>query len=225
MSVAPFKPLQPKAITPPEEGLQPPWLMSFADFVSCLLACFVLLFSMVSLDKEKFQKIIGSIPGRANLDLQAPQPVERGMTSESAEPARSPNYLLTLLRASFAKDPKLADLDLSGDGDRVIVRLPVSTLISELGDGGGTKKDGLLFALGGALRAFPNEIMVQGQGVTASDAERWGKLFLLTQLSATAIEQAGVAGPIPVRTELDPGDAAAMQVNVIITARAADTAD
>ena len=80
MTSGPYKPpRQPAAITPPEEGLQPPWLMSFADFVSCLLACFVLLFSMVSLDKDKFQKIIGSIPGRANLDLQAPQPVERGM--------------------------------------------------------------------------------------------------------------------------------------------------
>jgi hypothetical protein len=220
-----LKPHQPKAITPPEEGLQPPWLMSFADFVSCLLACFVLLFSMVSLDKDKFQKLIGSIPGRANLDLEAPQPVERGMTPESADPARSPNYLLTLLKASFAKDPKLADLGLSGNHDRVIVSLPVNGLIAELGQGGGSKKDGVLFALAGALRAFPNEIMVQGRGVAASDAERWGKLFLLTQLSAAAIEQAGVPGPIPVRTELDPGDAAAMQVNVIITARAADTGD
>ena len=218
-------PRQPAAITPPEEGLQPPWLMSFADFVSCLLACFVLLFSMVSLDKDKFQKIIGSIPGRANLDLQAPQPVERGMTPDSAEPARSPNYLLTLLKASFAKDPKLVDLGLIGNHDRVVVSLPVNSLIAELGDGGGAKKDGLLFALGGALRAFPNEIMVQGRGVAASDADRWGKLFLLTQLSAAAIEQAGVAGPIPAHTELDPGDATAMQVNVIITARAADTAD
>jgi len=220
-----LKPQQPKAITPPEEGLQPPWLMSFADFVSCLLACFVLLFSMVSLDKEKFQQIIGSIPGRANLDLQAPQPVERGMIAENSEPARSPNYLLTLLKASFAKDPKLAGLGLAGDGDRVVVSLPVSSLIAELGDGGGSKKDGLLFALGGALRAFPNEIMVQGQGVAASDTERWGKLFLLTQLSASAIEQAGVAGPIPARTELDPSGATTMQVNVIITARAAETAD
>ena len=190
--MSPFKPQQPKAVTPPEEGLQPPWLMSFADFVSCLLACFVLLFSMVSLDKEKFQKLIGSIPGRAQLDLQAPQPVDRGMISESSEPARSPNYLLTLLKASFAK-------------------------------GGGANKDGLLFALGGALRAFPNEIVVQGEGVATTDAERWGKLFLLTQLSAAAIEQAGVEGPIPARTELAPGDA--MQVNIIITARAADTAD
>lgn len=218
-------PRQPAAITPPEEGLQPPWLMSFADFVSCLLACFVLLFSMVSLDRDKFQKIIGSIPGRANLDLQAPQPVDRGMISQSSEPARSPNYLLTLLKASFANDPKLADLGLAGDGDRVIVSLPVNSLIAELGDGRGTKKDGLLFALGGALRAFPNEIMVQGQGVAAGDADRWGKLFLLTQLSAAAIEQAGVAGPVPARTELAPGGAAAMRVNVIITARAADTAD
>jgi hypothetical protein len=218
-------PRQPAASTPPEEGLQPPWLMSFADFVSCLLACFVLLFSMVSLDKDKFQKIIGSIPGRANLDLQAPQPVERGMTPESAEPARSPNYLLTLLKASFAKDPKLVDLGLAGNHDRVVVSLPVNSLIAELGDGGGTKKDGLLFALGGALRAFPNEIMIQGRGVAASDPDRWGRLFLLTQLSAAAIEQAGVAGPIPARTELDPGDTTAMQVNVIITARAADTVD
>src|SRR6185369_13224513 len=213
------RPDQPPVITPPEEGLQPPWLMSFADFVSCLLACFVLLFSMVSLARDKFQKIMGSIPGRAHLDLQAPQPVERGMTPESAEPARSPNYLLTLLKGSFAKDPKLANLGLRGDHDYVIVTLPTNILITELGEGGGAKKDGVLFALGGALRSFPNEIMVQGQGVAASDVDRWGKLFLLTQLSAAAIEQAGVAGPIPARTELSPGNATAMQVNVVITAR------
>jgi chemotaxis protein MotB len=215
------RPTQLSPIVPPEEGLQPPWLMSFADFVSCLLACFVLLFSMVSIDKEKFQKIVGSIPGHERLDLQAPQPVERGMTPESAEDGRSPNYLLSLLKASFAKDPKLADLGLRGDHDHVIVTLPTSSLIAELGEGGGGNKGGMLFALGGALRNLPNEMRVQGTGVAASDAERWGKLFLLTQMSAAALEQAGVAGPIPVRTELAPGDAGAMQVNVIITARAA----
>jgi hypothetical protein len=214
------KPAQPAPIVPPEEGQQPPWLMSFADFVSCLLACFVLLFSMVSIDKEKFQKIIGSIPGHERLDLQAPQAVERGMTPESADDGRSPNYLLSLLKASFAKDPKLADLGLRGDHDHVIVTLPISRLVAELGEGGGANKDGMLFALGGALRSFPNEIRVQGVGVAAGD-ERWGKLFLLTQMSAAALEQAGVAGPIPSRTELAPGDAPAMLVNVVITARAA----
>jgi hypothetical protein len=215
------RPTQPTPIVPPEEGLQPPWLMSFADFVSCLLACFVLLFSMVSIDKEKFQKIVGSIPGHERLDLQAPQPVERGMTPESADDGRSPNYLLSLLKASFAKDPKLADLGLRGDHDHVIVTLPTSGLIAELSEGGGANKGGMLFALGGALRSLPNEMRVQGTGVAASDAERWGKLFLLARMSAAALEQAGVAGPISARTELTPGDAGAMQVNVIITARAA----
>ena len=223
MTTAPQKPNQPAAIVPPEEGQQPPWLMSFADFVSCLLACFVLLFSMVSIDKEKFQKIVGSIPGHQHLDMKAPQPVERGMEAESADDGRSPNYLLSLLKASFANDPKLAALGLRGDHDHVIVTLPTSTLIAELGEGGGANKGGLLFAVGGALRSFPNEIVVQGQGVAASDAERWGKLFLLTQMSAAAIEQAGVSGPVPARTELIGGDAGGMQVNIVITARAADT--
>jgi hypothetical protein len=176
---------------------------------------------MVSLDRDKFQQIISSISGR-HLDLQAPQPVERGMIPDSADDARSPNYLLSLLKNSFGKDPKLAKLGLIGYYDHVVVSLPTSVLISELGQGGGAKKDGLLFALGGALRSFPNEILVQGQGVAFADAERWGKLLLLTQMSAAAIEQAGVAGPIPAHTELAPGDHAGMQVNVIITARAAD---
>jgi len=217
------RPSQSSSIKVPEEGGQPPWLLSFADFVSCLLACFVLLFSMVSLDRDKFQKIIGSMSGRPQLDLQAPQPVERGMISEATDPARSPTYLLALLKGSFEKDPKLATLGLTGTGDRVIVTLPTEILIGELGQGGGAKKDGLLFALGGALRSFPNEIMVRGQGVAIDDAERWGKLLLLTQLSAAAIEQAGVPGPIPTRTELGNASAAAMQVNVIITERVPST--
>jgi hypothetical protein len=214
------RPIQPSA--PTDNSQNPPWLLSYADFVSCLLACFVLLFSMVSLDGDKFQEILGSIAGRGHLDLQAPQPVERGMISEATDPARSPNYLLTLLKGSFEKDPKLAPLGLSGNGDRMIVTLPTNTLLNELGAGGGANKDGLLFALGGALRSFPNEIMVQGQGVPISDAERWGKLLVLTQMAAAAIEQAGVPGPIPVRTELSAGGADAMQVNVIITERSAN---
>ena len=46
MSGEQHHPAPSSAIVPPEEGQQPPWLMSFADFVSCLLACFVLLFSI-----------------------------------------------------------------------------------------------------------------------------------------------------------------------------------
>ena len=207
---------------PPEEGIQPPWLMSFADFVSCLLACFVLLFSMVSIDRAKFEKIIGSIPGREHLDLQAPQPVERGMTPERADAARSPDYLLSLLKGSFAKDPKLAGLGLRSDGDRVVVTLPTDGLIAELTAGNAARPDGLLFAVAGALRSFPNEIRVEGGGVGAGDQKRWGNLLMLTQLTARALEQGGLEGPIVARTELGTADATAMQVNIVVTERAAN---
>lgn len=212
---------QTSAPKPPEEGIQPPWLMSFADFVSCLLACFVLLFSMVSIDRAKFDKIIGSIPGREHLDLQAPQPIERGMTPESADAARSPDYLLSLLRGSFAKDPKLAKLGLKGDGDRVVVTLPTDSLIAELTAGNAARPDGLLFAVAGALRSFPNEIRVEGRGVGAADQKRWGNLLMLTQLTAGALEQGGLEGPIAARTELSTAGASAMQVTIIVTERAA----
>lgn len=224
MTRGPHHPGQPSSVKPPEDGVQPPWLMSFADFVSCLLACFVLLFSMVSIDRDKFQKIMGAIPGRAHIDLQAPQPVERGMESETADNARNPNYLLSLLKNSFSKDPKLAKLGLAGHEDRVIVALPTDALIAELTAGGPADKDGVVFALAGALRSFPNEIIVQGQGIAIDEPERWGKLLMLTRLSAIALEQAGVPGPIPTRTELAQGNATGMRVNVIITARGADAA-
>lgn len=222
MTPARHRPIQPREVQS-ESGPNQPWLISFADFISCLLACFVLLFSMVSLDRTKFQIMLGSISGRPHLDLQAPQPVERGMVSEAADPARNPSYLLTLLKGSFEKDPKLAGLGLTGSRDRVIVTLPTSTLIGELGAEGGAKRDGLLFALGGALRSFPNEIVVQGRGVGIEDPERWGKLLALTQMSAAAIEQAGVPGPIPARAELGAGNGDIMQVNVIITERSTAT--
>jgi hypothetical protein len=211
------------APAPIEEGKQPPWLMSFADFVSCLLACFVLLFSMVSLNREQLLRILGNVPGRQYVEQQAPQPVERGMIPDSTTLARDVSYLLALLRESFAKDPLLAKLPLAGEAGVVRISLPTDTLLGELRAGTAAKPGGLLYAIAGSLRAFPNEIVLQGDGASASDAERWGNLLLLTQMTALALEQGGVAGPILARTGL--GGDGGPQVEIVITERtAAETA-
>lgn len=211
------------APAPVEEGKQPPWLMSFADFVSCLLACFVLLFSMVSLNREQLLRILGNVPGRQYVEQQAPQPVERGMIPDSTTPARDVSYLLALLRDSFAKDPVLAKLPLVGEAGTVRIALPTDTLLSELRAGTAAKNGGLLYAIAGSLRAFPNEIVLQGGGASMADAERWGNLLQLTQMTALALEQGGVAGPVLARTGLD-GDGS-LKVEIVITERtAAETA-
>ena len=217
------KPHSPPPIPLPQEGRQPPWLMSFADFVSCLLACFVLLFSMVSIDREKFLRILGNVPGRQYVEQQAPQPVERGMTPDSTAPARDATYLLALLRDSFAKDKQLAALKLTGEGEKVRIALPIATLLEELRAGTAAKPGGLLYAVAGTLRSFPNEIVVEGKGVAVADTERWGNLLLLTQMTAVALEQGGVAGAVPARTDL--AASAGIRLEVVITERdAAGTA-
>ena len=211
------------APAPVEEGRQPPWLMSFADFVSCLLACFVLLFSMVSLNREQLLRILGNVPGRQYVEQQAPQPVERGMIPDSTTPARDVSYLLALLRDSFAKDPLLAKLPLVGEAGMVRISLPTDTLLGELRAGTAAKHGGLLYAIAGSLRSFPNEIVLQGGGASATDPERWGNLLLLTQMTALALEQGGVAGPMLARTDL--GGEGTLKVEIIITERtAAETA-
>jgi hypothetical protein len=204
----------------PEEAPQPPWLMSFADFVSCLLACFVLLFSMVSIDRATFLQILGAVPGRQYIDEQAPQPVERGMTPDSTAPARDATYLLALLRDSFAKDKQLAALTLTGEGEKVRIALPIAALLAELRTGSAAKPGGLLYAVAGTLRSFPNEIVVEGKGVAASDGARWTNLLALTQMTALALEQGGVAGAVPARTDLVGGGS--IRVEVVITERNAE---
>lgn len=206
----------------PQEGKQPPWLMSFADFVSCLLACFVLLFSMVSIDREKLLRILGNVPGRQYVEQQAPVPVERGMTSDSTATARDATYLLALLRESFAKDPQLAKLPLAGEGEKVRISLPTVQLLEEVRAGKAAKPGGLLYALAGTLRSFPNEIVVEGKGASAKDASakdgaRWGNLLLLAQMTALALEQGGIAGAIPARTDIV--GVGAPRIEVVITER------
>lgn len=208
---------------PPHQEARTPWLLSYADFISCLLACFVLLFSMVSLDRETFLRILGNVPGRQYSDTEAPQPAERSMTPDSTTGAREATYLLALLRDSFAKDKQLAALPLAGERDKVRIALPTAQLLEQMRAGAAAKPGGLLYAVAGTLRSFPNEILVEGKGVAIADAGRWGNLLQLTQMTALALEQAGIAGAIPARTDL-AGDGA-LRVEVVITERdASETA-
>lgn len=210
-------------VPPPSvEGKQPPWLLSFADFISCLLACFVLLFSMVSIDRDKFLRILGNVPGRQYADVQAPQPVERAMAPDTTASARDADYLLALLQESFAKDSALVALPLTGEGQKVRIGLPPATLLEQLRAGSAAKPGGLLYAVAGTLRSFPNEIVIEGGGVAATDIERWGNLMALTQMTALALEQGGVTGAVPARTDL--AGEGGIRIEVLVTERSAEHA-
>lgn len=198
------------AMPAPTETPQPPWLMSFADFVSCLLACFVLLYSLVAVDRAKFDKLMEGMPGRQVVE-DVPGSAERAMQVAPSDQGRNADYLASVIRAKLEHDPALANIAVESQGDRVILNLPPKELLS-VGNTGQAAGQDLVYALGGALGTVPNTIAVEVR--PDRPAEFTAGLTYAVRL-AQRLEQAGATGPIAARTRLTaPGEAAGIDLIV-----------
>jgi flagellar motor protein MotB len=194
----------------PTETPQPPWLMSFADFVSCLLACFVLLYSLVAVDRAKFDQLMEGMPGRQVVE-DIPGSADRAMKVLPQDEGRNADYLASVIRAKFEHDPALANIAVASEGDRVILRLPPKDLLS-VGSAGQAAGQDLVYAIGGALGTVPNTIAVEVR--PDRPAEFTAGLAYAVRL-AERLEQAGANGPIAARTRLTaPGEAAGIDLIV-----------
>ena len=194
----------------PVETPQPPWLMSFADFVSCLLACFVLLYSLVALDKAKLDKILEGMPGRQVVE-DIPGSADRAMAVLPQDEGRNADYLASVIRAKLEHEPALANIAVESQGDRILLHLPPKDLLS-VGSSGEAAGQQLVYALGGALGTVPNRIAVEVR--PDRPAEFTAGLAYAVRL-AQRLEQAGVDGTVAARTRLTaPGEAAGIDLIV-----------
>jgi hypothetical protein len=202
----------------PTETPQPPWLMSFADFVSCLLCSFVLLYSLVAVDQQKFQQILAGVPGRHVTEQAPPPPENRAMEAVPLEEGRNADYLASLLAAKLAHEPLLANVAVVGQGDRVVMHLPARDLLSvdpAASASGGLPGDRVIFALAGALSTLPNRIAVEVR--PDRPAEFAAGLGYAVKL-ARRLEDAGASGPILPRARLaTAGEAAGIDLVVFGT--------
>jgi len=198
------------AMPAPTETPQPPWLMSFADFVSCLLAVFVLLYSLVAVDRTKLEKILEGVPGR-QVTENVPAGEKRAMEVVPQDEGRNADYLVSVIRAKLEHDPALANITVESEGDRVIVHLPPKDLLSVAGNGEAAGQR-LVYALGGALGTIPNRIAVEVR--PDRPAEFAAGLTYAVRL-AQRLEQAGANGTLAARTRLTaPGEAAGIDLIV-----------
>jgi hypothetical protein len=198
------------AMPTPSETPQPPWLMSFLDFMSCLLACFVLLYSLVSVDQQKFQQILDGVPGR-QIVQDVPPTEKRAMEVVPQQDGRNTDYLAALLRAKLEQDPALQSITVEGQGDRVVLRLPPKALLS-IENPGEAAGQSLVYALGGALGTLPNRIAVEVR--PDRPAEFAAGLRYAVRL-AQRLEQAGANGTLTPRARLTaPGEAAGIDLIV-----------
>lgn len=194
----------------PTETPQPPWLMSFADFVSCLLACFVLLYSLVAIDRTKFEQILEGVPGRQVAE-KIPAGEKRAMDVLPQQDGRNTDYLAALLKAKLEQDPALANLAVEGQGDRVLLHLPPKDLLS-VETTGAPAGQRLVYALGGALGNLPNRVAIEVRPDRPNDFA--ASLRYAVNLAAR-LEQAGANGTPAARARLTaPGEAAGIDLIV-----------
>ena len=208
MSPNGLKPDLLSAMPAPTETPQPPWLMSFADFVSCLLACFVLLYSLVAVDRAKFDKLMEGMPGRQVVE-DIPGAADRAMQVAPVDEGRNADYLASVIRAKLEHEPALANVVVESEGDRVLLHLPPKDLMS-VAAGGEAAGQGLVYAIGGALGTVPNQIAVEVR--PDRPAEFTAGLAYAVRL-AQRLEQAGASAPIAARTRLTaPGEPAGIDL-------------
>jgi len=185
------------AMPVPVETPQPPWLMSFLDFMSCLLCSFVLLYSLVAVDQEKLDRILSGVPGRQVAQAIPPSAEKRAMEAVPQADGRNTDYLTSLLKAKLEHEAALANVTVEGQGDRVLLHLAAKDLLSATpGEEPGSR---LVFALAGALSTLPNRVAVEVR--PDRPAEFSGGLGYAVKL-AGRLEAAGATGPIMPRARL-----------------------
>ena len=213
------KPSLLSSIPAPTETPQPPWLLSFGDFISLLLASFVLIYSLSAVDRAKFDKLLSGMPGRQVVE-NIPETENRAMDETPQEDGRNTDYLAALMRSKLEHDPALANIAVEGQGDRVLLHLPAKDLLS-IETPGATAGQQLVHALGGALGTVPNQIAVEVR--PDRPAEFAAGLRYAVRLAAR-LEQSGANGTLTARARLTaPGEVAGIDLIVFDKAPAEST--
>ena len=181
-----------------EKGAAPSWLLSFGDLTAILTTFFVLLFSMSTLQSEKWQELVPRLASsKSGFEREEPLPGKDAAPSfRERAPALPLGYLSEVLKETFKADPILKTTGVYQVQNSLIVSLPDEALFSageaDLSDQ--AKK--ILFNLGGVISTLGNRIDIAGHSAPNEDhneilASDW-KLSLARALAvSTVLEKSG----------------------------------
>ena len=191
----------------PADASPPIWMITFTDLIGLLLAFFVMIYAMSSIDETRFRELTGAVdlnrvpvPGAIEATLQdtnnAPQ--------ADAEIGEDLGYLGALLREQVSREPLLARTVVRQDGQRIVLSLPAELLFAPNGAEPTLNGARALFALVGLLRNLPNRIEVEGHADpnppdAASFASNWELSLSRALTVAVKLEQSGYRFPVIAR--------------------------
>jgi len=199
-----WQPPQPDSVT----GSGDAWLVTFTDLVALLLAFFVMLFAMMTLDQDVWESLQeGFAVEWVRLDPLPEPPVpeeERDTPTVELRSGVDLDYLSALLRQELPNHAALAGARIDRQEGRLVIALPDRLLF----DSGATRPHpaaaDALYTLGGLLRHLDNRVEVLGhadprpmpEGTTRSN---WELSLARGTAVADMLARAGYTQPILIR--------------------------
>lgn len=205
VAAAPLAPEGPARATRPGGGI---WLITFTDLAALLLALFVMLFSMSTMDEAKWRHVAAALSpdgDRWSEDGTAPAAsAARNIAAAETAPGRDLDYLAALLARQMEAEPRLAEAILRRGGDRIVISLPEGLLFAPDSATPHARSAAPLFTLAGLLRNLPNRIEVEGHTDpdppnAARYASNWDLSLQRALAVRSALERAGYSRPVVAR--------------------------
>ncbi len=182
------------------------WMVTFTDLVALLLAFFVLLFSMSSVDRFKWANLVRSLAGDME-SIQArvgSKPAEEFQIEHTGPlPGTDLDYLTPVVAQRVAAEPALSAGVVWRAQGRTVVSLPTAMLFAA-GETALTRRaNPAVYALSRLVQSLDNLVEVHGHSALpdagAPDSQAWSATLLRASSLADSLIEAGYRGRILAR--------------------------
>ena len=168
----------------------PPWLLSFADVTALLLTFFILLFSMSTLQSEKWQGLISKLNSSKQPYkqlMQMPKAVNN-LSKVELIPALPLGYLGEVLEEKLKSDPILARAIIHRLESAIVVSLPSDLLFESGGVAFTDVAKEAVFLMGGIVSTIGNQIDIEGHSAPKADEDGiFDSAYILSLARAVAV--------------------------------------
>jgi chemotaxis protein MotB len=166
------------------------WVVIFADISALLLAFFVMIFTMSTLEIEKWRRIVSPTTSGdpSTVELRPAPTSSTSMPTVDVPPALPLGYLAQVLDEKLSEEELVGRVTVHRLDKMIVISLP-SELIFEPGEATLTASARqALFRVSSALSQIGNQIDIQGYvGPPADDAPKSGWKWRLSMARAIAV--------------------------------------